>query len=285
MNAPAHRPAPSQGPARDPAAGLPMDVRLMRTGANLLIALLVLAGLGAAGAWLLRSPWFSLRQIHVEGEVEHNTADSIRRHAAPHLHGSYLTMNLAEARAAFESVPWVRRAEVRRIWPHDLVVRLEEHRAAALWEREDADSLLVNTFGEVFEVNVGDVDDDSLPKLRGPQGSSQQVLEMWRRLSPEFTGMRARVERLALSDRGSWSAQLDSGAILELGRGEPDQIVARTQRFVRSVGRVAARFQHPAIEYADLRHSDGYALRLAGMGTTSTPPPPPRKAPPPARGQ
>lgn len=267
-----------QGPAATPmppqsgTPPLPVDVQLMRSGATLLIWVLVLAVLVAAGNWLVHSPWFALRQIHVEGEVEHNTADSISRHAMPRLKGSYLTMDLREARQAFESVPWVRRAEVRRVWPHDLVVRLEEHRPVAFWERGDAeDDLLVNSFGEVFEVNLGDVEDETMPTLRGPRDTSAQVLAMWKRLVPVFAPMRSRIERLALSDRGSWKLQLDRGTVVELGRGDQDEIVARAQRFVTSAGQITARFENRAIEYADLRHSDGYALKLAGMGTSPQP--------------
>ena len=40
-------------------------------------------------------------------------------------------------RDSFETVPWVRRAVVRRVWPDRLAVRLEEHRAVALWVGED----------------------------------------------------------------------------------------------------------------------------------------------------
>ena len=180
---------------------------------------------------------------------------------------------LAEARKAFETVPWVRRAEVRRVWPHDLVVRIEEHRPVAYWAREDTDHLLVNTHGELFEVNLGDVEDDTLPTLAGPRGTSLQVMTLWRRLVPVLAPLRQRVSRVVLSDRGSWRVQLDRGTVIELGRGEPDQIVARTQRFVGSVGQITDRFERRAIEYADLRHSESYALRLVGMGTMPMAPP------------
>jgi cell division protein FtsQ len=247
---------------------LPIDVRLMRAGANALLVLVLLAGLGALGARLARSPWFNLREIHVEGEVAHNTADTVRQHVTPLLQGSYLTMDLVEARKAFEAVPWVRRAEVRRVWPHDLVVRIEEHRPVAYWVREDTDHLLVNTHGELFEVNLGDVEDDKLPTLAGPRGTSLQVMTMWQRLGPVLAPLRQRIDRMVLSDRGSWRVNLDRGTVIELGRGDSDQIVARTQRFVGSVVQITARFEHRAIEYADLRHSESYALRLVGMGTT-----------------
>ena len=37
---------------------------------------------------------------------------------------------------------------------------------------------------------------------------------------------------------------------------------------VRTVTQVTTRYQRP-VEYADLRHAEGYALRLKGVGTTA----------------
>lgn len=251
-----------------PSTSLPGDVRLMHAGAKALVMLAALAVLASMLAWVGRSPWFSVRQIRIEGEVAHNSAATIRANALPLLEGSYFSMNLRQARQAFETVPWVRHAQVRRVWPHQLVVTLEEHHPVALWERTDADPLLVNNHGEVFEVNVGDVEDDALPVLRGPQGTAAQVWAMWQRVAPEFAPLDARLVRLALSDGGSWQARLDrSDALIELGRGEPDEVVQRTRRFTGSVREISQRFENRAIEYADLRHSESYALRLAGMGT------------------
>jgi cell division protein FtsQ len=250
----------SQGP-------LPFDVRLTRAGANVLLVLAVLGMLAASLIWLARQPWFAFRSLQVDGEVIHNTPASVRNLVMPQLKGGYFTMDLREARQAFEAVPWVRRAQVRRVWPDRLVVTLEEHKPVAYWVRGEGDDLLVNDHGEVFEVNLGDVDDDNLPTLQGPQGSAPQVLAMWRQLAPTFAPMRARLDELALTDRGSWRAKLDSGAVMELGRGEPGELQTRTERFVRSVPQIMVKFDRRAIEYVDLRHSDSYALRLAGITT------------------
>ena len=83
-----------------------------------------------------------LRQLKVEGDTQHNTAASIRSQVLPQLRGNYLSLDLQEARSAFEAVPWVRRAQVRRVWPDQLVVQLQEHQPVAYWERDDSDDLL-----------------------------------------------------------------------------------------------------------------------------------------------
>ncbi len=195
----------------------------------------------------------------------------------PQLVGNFFTLDLATGRRAFESVPWVRQAVVNRVWPNRLQVRLEEHKPVALWSTDGSAEKLVNSFGEVFEANLGDVEDDGLPMLQGPDGSAARVLGAVqpprRRSSPALD---ARIDTLSLSARGSWRAELDNGADIELGRGSDDELAERAQRFVGTLAQVLARYERP-LEYADLRHHDGYAVRLKGISTTLDVPQKPAK--------
>ena len=73
------------------------------------------------------------------------------------------------------------------------------------------------------------------------------------------------IVRLHLSGRGSWRAEVDTGASIELGRGTVDEVRARSERFVRTLAAATAKWRAP-LEHADLRHRDGYAVRLRGYG-------------------
>lgn len=249
----------------------PWDVRAMNVTAGLLFAAAALLFAGLLLTWLVRLPTFRLSAIELGGEVTRNSAATIRANAAPRLAGNLFTIDLTQAQAAFEAVPWVRRATVRRVWPDRLEVTLEEHRPAAWWQAGEGQDnrgqdKLVNVQGEVFEANPGDVEDEGLPLLRGPEGSAAAVLAMQRRLLPVFAALDTRIEQLRLSARGSWRVLLASGAEVELGRGSEDEVVARAQVFGSTVPQLIARYERP-LEYADLRHADGYALRLKGVGT------------------
>lgn len=259
-----------------PRAPLPADVRLMQATANTLFLVAGVALCVAALAWALRLPAFALRAIRIDGEVARNSETTIRANAAPKLAGNFVTMDLQKARAAFESVPWVRHAVVRRVWPMRLAVSLEEHKPAALWAADDGNDRLVNSFGEVFEANTGDVEDDGLPRLQGPEGSAATMLAMLRRLVPVLEPLQAGdLTELELSPRGSWRVTLDKGATVELGRGSEDEVIARTQHFVHTLPQVVAAYQRP-LESADLRHVGGFAVKLRGV-TTNVPAPPVRK--------
>ena len=255
-------------PTFNRAVSLPPDVRLMQATASAVFLLAGLALGAAALTWTARLPLFAIRAIRVEGEVQRNSESTIRANAAHRLAGNFFTLDLQKSRAAFEAVPWVRRAVVHRVWPMRLSVQLEEHRPVALWAAADGNDKLVNSFGEVFEANVGDVEDDELPRLAGPEGSAPQMLAMQRRLAIALGPAQAGdLAQLTLSARGSWRVELDKGAVIELGRGTEDEVLARTEHFVRTLPRVAAQYQRP-LESADLRHSDGFAVRLKGITTS-----------------
>ncbi len=251
-----------------PPATPPLDLRVMNAAASLLFAVAAIALLGLLLGWVTRSPRFTIERIHIEGDFEHGNLASVRANALPKLQGNFFSLDLARAQAAFQSVPWVRRAMVQRLWPNRLAVRFEEHRVAAWWQVDEGDDKLVNEQGEVFEANPGDVEDEDLPVLAGPAGSSAAVLAMHRRLAPVFGAIGAQSARLTMSARGSWRAVLDSGAAVELGRGSDDEVLARTQAFVATLPQLTERYQRP-LAHADLRHADGYALRLVGIGTVA----------------
>jgi cell division protein FtsQ len=141
----------------------------------------------------------------------------------------------------------------------------------ALWGGEGAetDVRLVNSFGEVFEANLGEVDQDSLPMLSGPEGEGAEVLAMYRAIAPLFDALDLPVEQLALSARGSWSVRLQAGGEIELGRGNADEVTQRVQRFLKTITQVVSRYGRDtsSIESADLRHENGYAIRLRGVST------------------
>ena len=246
----------------------PFDVRLMNITATVLFALFAALLLGALVTWAANRAAFSIGAITVTGDVAHNNALTLRANVVPKLGGSFLTLDLARAKQAFEAVPWVRLAIVKRDFPNRLKVVLQEHRPVAYWGPE-GESKLLNSFGEVFEANVGEVEHEGLPRLSGPMGQEPQVLAMYRVLRPLFEPMDLSLEELDLTGRGSWVATLDTGGVIEIGRGSDAEIVARTERFLKTLTQVTSRYKRrpDAVESADLRHPDGYALRLRGVST------------------
>ncbi len=266
----------------DPEA-TPQDVAWMNAAASALAVLAVLLLLGAGIYKLTRMHYFDLKRVQLEGDLHRNNLATVRANIVPRMHGGFFNANLNRSREIFESVPWVRNATVRRVWPNELRVTLEEHVPVAYWHHEDRDDQLVNKQGEVFDANVGDVEDDHLPTLSAPANPGPEdarlMLDMLHRLRPVLESL-GDIETLRLTERGSWRVKLDNDARIEIGRGTQDEVIARAERFVRTLPQIRRDLSAPLI-YADLRYPFGYALRL--RGTTTLPDsaklPPPKPAP------
>lgn len=283
-----HKPGARAGARARATLPLPADVRITQAAGSVLFALLGLVLLGGLVMWLARANSFALQGVQLKGELTRTNVPALRSSVAPRLQGNFFSVDLQDVRSAFESVPWVRHAVVRRVWPNRLDVFLEEHRPAALWLGNDStasNDRLVNDHGEVFEASASEVDDPiaaqaaaaagtptaALPTLAGPEGSAAAMLALYRRLAPLLVSMEQEIETLELTNRGSWRAELRSSAVIELGRGHEDEIVARTTQFVQTVAEATDKWRAP-LDMADLRHSDGYAVRLRGISVSAAAP-------------
>jgi len=250
------------------APDLPLDVRLMRVLTALLQLVAALQLAGALLAWGMRQPVFDIQRLHIEGDATHYNAITLRANVLSRLCGTFFTLDLTTAKQAFEALPWVRQAVVQREFPNRLRVVLQEHQPVAFWGPE-GDSRLLNSYGEVFDANVGELDQEDLPRLNGPLGQSAQALAMYQTLRPLLMRMELGLSQLELTPRGGWHAELDTGTTMELGAGSQADVVARTEKFLKTVTQVTARYQRTPEQLAsvDLRHTDGYALMLQGVAT------------------
>ena len=261
------------------------DARTTNLIANTLAVLAVLAMLAAGVAWLAHRPVFTLSALELQAapgsQLHHVSPASVRASIAGRLTGNFFTVDLDEARRLFESVPWVRRASVRRVWPNALRVSIEEHAPLALWNENQ----MINTWGEAFTANLGELENESdIPQFVGPEGTEGLVVQRYAELARWFAPLGVHVQRIELSPRYAWQADLSNGVALDLGRdpgadapdphGLPGALpfAQRIQRFVQAWPEVVQRLPGRSIVHADLRYPNGFALTLAAV-----PEPPTRK--------
>ena len=247
---------------------LPWDIRIMNITSGLLLMVLLCLSLGVSGWWILRHKMFDIQEISVYGDVSHHNDVTLRANVMPQLSGNFFTLSLRQTQLAVEAMPWVRKAVVRREFPNRLRVRLEEHHPVALWGT-NTDTQMVNQVGQVFEANVEDIEADSLPILTGPEGQSVMVWQMYQHLLPIFSLVSMGIDKLELTPRGSWRVLTDGDATIELGRGTQEEVGQRLKTFLQTVAQVTSRYQRTSTSLlaADLRHTNGYALRLRGVTT------------------
>src|SRR5262245_413030 len=74
---------------------------------------------------LLQSSLFPVREAQVTTVLKKTGRDEIAQAVQSSLRGNFFAVDLGALRASLERLPWVRRAEVRRVWPDRLEVALE----------------------------------------------------------------------------------------------------------------------------------------------------------------
>eukprot|EP01046_Picozoa_sp_COSAG06_P038773 COSAG06_NODE_4506_length_4194_cov_3.158730_1_plen_109_part_00 len=95
------------------------------------------------------------------------------------------------------------------------------------------------------------------------------MLQIYRLLVPALGPLDVEIDGLTLNARGSWQLRLANDAQIELGGGSVEAVLQRVQRFVRTLPQITTQYKRKAdaIESADPRYEDGYALRLRGVTT------------------
>ncbi len=240
------------------------DVRTMNTITRLLAGVLVLALAYAGYRWIARQPMFNFQWVQVQGAggkpLRYVDAATVRSSALPRIRGNFFSVDLNAARAAFETVPWVKRASVRREWPNRLVVLVEEYVALGTWGGQEG--RLVSVDGLLFTANLAEAEEEGvLPVLEGPDESAPEVAQRFADLREWLAPLELAPRELSLSSRYAWTAKLENGIELNLGRlHERREMQARIDRLASVYMQLASALPG-RIEAIDLRYPNGLALR------------------------
>lgn len=229
---------------------------LLRSIANTLIASSVLAMLYGGIHYMVHLPGlFPLQAVNLSVAPQRVDAAEILQVIRSEVQGNFFTVDIERLRQSLEKLPWVRNASIRREFPRSLEVQLEEYQALAHWN----DSALVDTQGEVFDGKS----DQVMPDFVGQEGTAAEVTQRFAQFSQQLAALDLQVTRLVLSPRHAWQLRLSNGMVLELGREDMQQ---RLARFVEAYP-ISLEALQSRVKYVDLRYSNGFAVNgLAKQG-------------------
>lgn len=243
------------------------DLRMLNATTNALLGMVALSLVASGVWWVAQRPMFTLKAIRLEGDqgapLRYVSSSIVRSTALPRIKGNFFTANLDTVRLAFESVPWVRKAAVRREWPNSLIVTLEEHEPLGTW---GDDGRLLSVKGDVFTANLAEAEEDGeLPGFDGPDGSEKEVVARYRELQGWFAPANLVPHSVQLSNRYAWTVKMDNGMTVELGREQSKTTLKeRVDRLVGIYPQLVARLQD-RIERVDMRYPNGLALKAHGL--------------------
>lgn len=192
-----------------------------------------------------------ISKISVRGELAAANQQVIQQLVAPYAGSSFFAADMASLRSELEQLPWIAQVEVRRVWPDQVLVQLEEQLPVARW----GDGAVLNNSGRAFTPN--DLQNyQHLPLLQGPKRAQAQVMQQYQRLSQMLRPLGFSITRLELRERGSWFVSTAQGIELLLGR---DHLVEKVQRFV-AIYNKALKDKAASIASVDMRYPNGLAV-------------------------
>lgn len=256
------RSAPLRRPAQRGASRLvakePLSLRLPKPDFSPLKrliwpVLLVVLGVAAYEGAQRALPYIDrpISKVSVDGELSYISQQAVQQRIAPYIQASFLQINLSGMRQELEQMPWIAHAEVRRVWPDQIMIRLEEQLPVARW----GDEALLNNAGHAFAPRES-ANYQHLPRLAGPQRAQRQVMQQYQVLSQMLRPLGFSISALEMRERGSWYLRTAQGIDLLLGR---DHIVDKMRRFA-AIYEKALKAQQPNIARIDLRYPNGLAV-------------------------
>lgn len=245
----------------------PTDIKFVNGLVIVLVGLFFLLMSLSAFQFLIKHKIKSFDTITIKGNIVHTDISSVRT-IINSINGNFYSIDLANTKKIFESTPWINRAVVKRVYPSQIEVLLSEYKPMAVWGASE-EMKLVDDMGTIFEANADEDGYESLPHLIGPEGQGKLMLDMYKEVSSALSPLKSGLKNLELNARGSWIATLDGGALIELGRGNTVDVIDRVAKFSAGAERMLTKLNKKSIDiqYVDLRHSDGYAMRMHGIST------------------
>lgn len=214
-----------------------------------LLMLVVLMLLGAGGVWVYHSPYFPIRQVKIDGDLQRVSSDELQTVAQKYIRGNIFSADLNGAQKAFERLPWIAKAQVRRRLPDAVDIGLIERVPVARWK----DNGLVDSNGNLFQAAT----DESFPVFEGETGTAKTMVEHYDTFIRVLQPLNLKISRLAYSPRSAWLVVLDNGVEVHLGR---ENETPRLQRFAQ-VWPTVLRAQQSNLQYVDMRYKDGFSVR------------------------
>lgn len=219
-----------------------------RRAARTAAALLIVAGF----VLLLRTALDQkVQRVLVDAPFQRVSPVEVEQVVRANLRGGFMTADLERLRRAVESLAWVDRARIHRVWPDGLRIEVVEQIAAARWGEDG----LLNTRGELFMSGSRHVPQE-LPRLDGPAGSEVDVAQRYLALQGRLVEQGLRITALRLDARGAWEMDLANGVTVRLGRRQVDE---RMERFLQVAAPVIAG-RAAEIVYVDMRYSNGFSI-------------------------
>lgn len=186
-------------------------------------------------------------------ELKQLTPEEVDKVLAPYLGDSFWGVELNKIQSDLVRLDWVSQAVVKRSWPDQLTIHIEEQVPVARW----GENGLINHKGEVFFPRTLD-GFEKFVKLEGRIENVRELLLKLAAFQAHLDKLEWNISTLKERASGVWELKLLNGATMVLDRGDEAH---KLERFVVTYPLLQKNYRKSALVY-DLRYSNGFAIKL-----------------------
>lgn len=201
--------------------------------------------------WLGKPSTMPIKHVRIGGELKYVTREEISESLSQLVDTGYFSMDTDGIIKQVTAIEWINKARIRRVWPDTIVLTLDEHQPAAVWNEK----ALLNVNGEVF-TPIFDQTLLALPSLSGIDSNSQKVLAELRKINQSIKSIGLEVSVLNLAEHGSWSAAMSNGIKISIGHQSPEKKIHKSLKLLASLE--GSLVEH--LDEIDLRYPNGVSV-------------------------
>lgn len=171
----------------------------------------------------------------------------------------YFGQNVHQISEQIQQLPWIEKVIARKKWPNQLFLWVTDYLPVAKWN----ENYYLSKDGVIFSLPTTKLSAVNLPQLSGMTENIPQIMKTWQQMFSILKAQDLTLSALHLADRGSWTATLNNGIVLKLGRSDWQQKLSHLVLIYPTIEVPA----HQSIAYIDLRYPTGAAVKFVAQET------------------
>jgi len=196
--------------------------------------------------------YFPIKTISIESKIVNSNKMDIFKISKEYLSSkSFFNFKIDTLKEEIEKIEWIRSANIRRSYPSEVKIFVEEHMPIVIWNEKS----YLNKFGEIFFIKEINKD---LPRLQSSDDRNLIMFNYFSLFSKNLSnnGISDKIERIEENEIRSLSVFLSSGIIIRFGSKDvKDKLIMFFKVYKTLNTRDLNR-----IRYIDMRYSNGFSI-------------------------
>jgi len=198
--------------------------------------------------------YFEIKKISLNKKLVNSSKENIENISKKYLKDkSFFNFKINYLILELNKVEWVRNVDIRRVYPNEVSITIEEHQPVAIWNNKR----YINNFGELFEVKIIK---KNLPLLQSDEDRINEIFDYFYQFNENLrlNNLEYKINKIEENEIRSVTIFLTSGLYIKLGS---KNVKNKINLFFKVYKSLKTR-DLKKIRYIDMRYSNGFSLRL-----------------------